>query len=53
MDDPNKKVKQEEIDKNEKAQITDDEAEKAAGGANFWFFDDETRKPKKGKSKGA
>ena len=32
MNDPNKKVNQEETPKDEKIQITDSEAEKAAGG---------------------
>ncbi len=27
-------------------QLTDEELEKAAGGASFWLFDEETRKPK-------
>ena len=48
MDDPKKKVNQEETEtgKSEKIQVTDDEAEKAAGGADFWFWDREKRKPK-------
>ena len=48
MNDPNKKVNQEETEtgKGEKIQVTDDEAEKAAGGADFWFWDREKRKPK-------
>ena len=48
MNDPNKKVNQEENepDKDEKIQVTDNEAEKAAGGADFWFWDRERRKPK-------
>ena len=48
MNDPNKKNSQEQIktNKNEKIQVTDNELEKVIGGANFWFFDDERRKPK-------
>ncbi|MBR5345906.1 MAG: hypothetical protein IK127_08805 [Clostridia bacterium] len=48
MNDPNKKNSQEQIktNKNEKIQVTDNELEKVTGGANFWFFDDERRKPK-------
>ena len=49
MNDPNKKenMEQTETGKCEKIQITDEELEKVAGGANFWFFDDEKRKPRK------
>ena len=45
MNDPNKKKnrKQIETDKSEMIQLTDNELEKVIGGANFWFFDDETR----------
>ena len=50
MDDQNKKVNQKEIDKDGKIQITDEEAKKVAAGADFWFWDDEKRKPK-GKDK--
>lgn len=46
MDDPNKKVSQEEPEKDEKIELTDEEAEKAAGGAGFWFWDREKKKPK-------
>lgn len=46
MNDPNKKVNQEETPKDEKIQVPEDEAEKAAGGADFWFWDRERRKPK-------
>lgn len=48
MDDPNKKVKPEETEanKDEKIQVPDEEAEKAAGGASFGFWDREKRKPK-------
>ena len=48
MNDSSKKENQEQIetDKNERIRVTDGEAEKVAGGANFWFFDDEKRKPK-------
>ncbi len=48
MSDPIKMDNQEpvETDKSKKTQITADELEKVTGGANFWFFDDERRKPK-------
>ena len=46
MDDPNKKENLEETKKDEKIELTDDEAEKAAGGASFGFYDREKRKPK-------
>ena len=46
MDDPNKKENPKETEKDEKIQLTDEEAEKAAGGADFWFWDRERRKPK-------
>lgn len=46
MNDPNKKAEPEETGKDEKIEIAEDEAEKAAGGADFWFWDREKRKPK-------
>ncbi len=46
MDDPNKKENLEETKKDEKIELTDEEAEKAAGGASFGFWDREKRKPK-------
>ena len=47
MADPNKKVKQEEAKKDEKIQISDDEAGKVAGGAKFNSLEDKKpRKPK-------
>ena len=46
MNDPNKKENPKETEKDEKIQLTDEEAEKAAGGADFWFWDRERRKPK-------
>ena len=46
MDDQNKKVNQKEIDKDRKIQITDEEMEKVAAGADFWFWDKENRGPK-------
>ena len=48
MDDPNKKVQQEETatDKNENLELSDDDSDNVAGGATFWFFDKEKRKPK-------
>ena len=47
MDDPNKKVNQEETQtgKDEKIQVADDEAEKAAGGAKFESWED--KKPRR------
>ena len=46
MNDPNKKENQEpvETDRNEKTELTIDELEKVAGGANFWFFDREDKR---------
>ena len=46
MNDPNKKAEPEETGKDEKIEIAESEAEKAAGGADFWFWDRETKKPK-------
>ena len=46
MDDPAKKEPLEETKKDEKIELTDEEAEKAAGGASFGFYDREKRKPK-------
>ena len=46
MDDPNKKENLEETKKDEKIELTDEEAEKAAGGASFGFWDREKKKPK-------
>jgi hypothetical protein len=46
MNDQNKKVNPEETEKDEKTQVPEDEAEKVAAGANFWFWDRERRKPK-------
>ena len=46
MDDKEKKGTQEENVKGEKVEIAEDEAEKAAGGASFGFYDREKRKPK-------
>ena len=39
MNDPNKKANPEETPKDERIQITDSEAEKAAGGAGFTRVD--------------
>ena len=52
MNGPDKMKKQEQIetDKGEKILVADDELEKVTGGANFWFFDDERRKPKEKKN---
>lgn len=51
MNDPNKKENQEQgkTGKREKIPVTTDELDKVTGGANFWFFDDEKRKPKERK----
>ena len=51
MNDPTKKENREQIEtgKSEKVQVADNELEKVAGGANFWFFDDESRKSKEKK----
>ena len=46
MNDPTKKVNPEETPKDEKVEMTEEEAEKAAGGASFGFYDREKRKPK-------
>ncbi|MBR0220105.1 MAG: hypothetical protein IJQ33_12960 [Clostridia bacterium] len=46
MDGKEKKAAQEENVKGEKIEIAESEAEKAAGGADFWFWDRETKKPK-------
>lgn len=48
MDDPNKKVQQEETatDKNENLELSDDDLDNVAGGASFGFYDREKRKPK-------
>ncbi len=46
MDDPTKKETPEETKKDEKNELTDEEAEKAAGGASFGFYDREKRRPK-------
>ncbi len=46
MDDKEKKTVQEETPKDEKVEMTEEEAEKAAGGASFGFYDREKRKPK-------
>ena len=46
MDDKEKKTAQEENTGDEKAEMTEEEAEKAAGGASFGFYDREKRKPK-------
>ena len=46
MDDKEKKVTQEENAKDEKIEIVESEAEKAAGGADFWFWDRGNKKPK-------
>ena len=46
MNDPNKKENLEETKQEEKIELTDEEAEKAAGGADFWFWDRGKRKPK-------
>ena len=46
MNDPNKKVNPEVTGKDEKIELTDDEAEKTAGGAGFCFWDRESKKPK-------
>lgn len=46
MDDKEKKTAQEETPKDEKVEMTEEEAEKAAGGASFGFYDREKRKPK-------
>ena len=46
MNDPTKKVNPEEDPKDEKVEMTEEEAEKVAGGASFGFYDREKRKPK-------
>ena len=46
MNDPSKKVTPEEAEKDDKIQVPDEEAEKVAAGADFWFWDRERRKPK-------
>ena len=48
MNDQNKRENQKQIEtgRSEKIPVTVDELEKATGGANFWFFDDEKRKPR-------
>jgi hypothetical protein len=46
MNDPAKKETLEETKEGEKIELTDEEAEKAAGGASFGFYDREKRKPK-------
>ncbi len=47
MDDTAKKETLEEAKKDEKKiELTDEEAEKIAGGASFGFYDREKRKPK-------
>ena len=47
MDDTAKKETLEEAKKGEKKiELTDEEAEKIAGGASFGFYDREKRKPK-------
>ena len=47
MNDPNKKKNRGQIETGriEKIPVTIDELEKVTGGANFWFWDDEKRKP--------
>ena len=49
MNDPVKKENQEQTktDKNKKVPVTLDEMEKVAGGAGFWFFDNDREKPGK------
>lgn len=48
MADPNKKVNQEETEtnKDEKIQLTENDLDKVVGGADFWFWDKDKRKPK-------
>ena len=48
MSNPNKKDNREqtETDQREKVQVSDDDLAQVVGGANFWFFDDERRKPR-------
>ena len=48
MDDPNKKVNQEETEanKDESIQLTEDNLEKVAGGADFCFWDRERKNQK-------
>ena len=48
MNDPGKKENPEQIEtgKGNKIHVSDEELEKVTGGANFWFFDDEKRKPR-------
>ena len=46
MNDPVKKETLEEAKEDEKIELTDEEAEKAAGGVSFGFYDREKRKPK-------
>ena len=46
MNDPVKKETLEEAKKDEKIELTDKEAEKAAGGASFGFYDREKKKAK-------
>ena len=48
MNDPNKKANPEETPKAEKIELTDDEVEKAAGGAKFnsWGDEKKSRRPK-------
>ncbi len=57
MNDHNKMANPKETDKKEadkgaKIQVPDEKAEKVAGGAGFWFWDRETKKPKNGPRKG-